>query len=168
MALTQGPIAPMGIYSKSRKSLDEAKNGDRISIPNDPSNLARALLLVQQAGLIKLKADVNPLRASELDIVENPKKLKFAPLEAAQLPRSLDDVQFAIINGNFAISSGLKLQDAVVLEKVPDHYLNIAAVKSKDKDSQWAKDLYEAFHSAEFKTVVDSKFAGYAKPKFLQ
>ena len=167
-ALTQGPIAPMGIYSKSRKSLDEAKNGDRISIPNDPSNLARALLLVQQAGLIKLKADVNPLRASELDIVENPKKLKFAPLEAAQLPRSLDDVQFAIINGNFAISSGLKLQDAVVLEKVPDHYLNIAAVKSKDKDSQWAKDLYEAFHSAEFKTVVDSKFAGYAKPKFLQ
>ena len=168
VALTQGPIAPMGIYSKKRKTLAEAQPGDRIAIPNDASNLARALLLVQQAGLIKLKTDVNPLKASELDVLENPRKLKFVPLDAAQLPRSLDDVQYAIINGNFAISSGLKLQDAVVLEKVPDHYLNIAAVKTKDKDAQWAKDLYEAFHSAEFKTVVDTKFAGYAKPKFLQ
>ncbi|WP_353235027.1 MetQ/NlpA family ABC transporter substrate-binding protein [Diaphorobacter ruginosibacter] len=167
-ALTQGPIAPMGVYSKSRKSLAEAKSGDRIALPNDPSNLARALLLVQQAGLIKLKANVNPLRVSELDVAENPLKLKFQPLEAAQLPRSLDDVQFAIINGNFAISSGMKLQDAVVLEKTPDHYLNIVAVKSKDKNAPWAKDLAEAFHSADFKTVVDTKFAGYAKPAFLQ
>lgn len=168
VALTQGPIAPMGLYSKSRKSFAEAKAGDRIAIPNDASNLARALLLVQQAGLIKLKSNVNPLRVSELDIAENPQKLKFVPLDAAQLPRSLDDVQFAIINGNFAISSGLKLQDAVVLEKTPDHYLNIVAVKTKDKDSQWAKDLAAAFHSADFKTVVDAKFAGYAKPVFLQ
>ena len=168
VALTQGPIAPMGIYSKSRKSLAEAKPGDRIALPNDASNLARALLLVQQAGLIKVKSNVNPLRISELDIAENPQKLKFVPLDAAQLPRSLDDVQFAIINGNFAISSGLKLQDAVVLEKTPDHYLNIVAVKTKDKEAQWAKDLNEAFHSVDFKTVVDSKFAGYAKPNFLQ
>ncbi|QIL79310.1 metal ABC transporter substrate-binding protein [Diaphorobacter sp. HDW4A] len=168
VALTQGPIAPMGIYSKTRKSLTDAKSGDRIALPNDASNLARALLLVQQAGLIKVKTNVNPLRISELDIAENPQKLKFVPLDAAQLPRSLDDVQYAIINGNFAISSGLKLQDAVVLEKTPDHYLNIVAVKTKDKDSQWAKDLAEAFHSADFKTVVDTKFAGYAKPNFLQ
>ncbi len=168
VALTQGPIAPMGVYSKTRKTLADAKSGDRIALPNDPSNLARALLLVQQAGLIQLKANVNPLRVSELDVAQNPRKLKFVPLEAAQLPRSLDDVQFAIINGNFAISSGLKLQDAVVLEKTPDHYLNIVAVKTRDQQAPWAKDLAQAFHSTEFKSVVDTKFAGYAKPQFLQ
>ena len=90
------------------------------------------------------------------------------PLDASHLPRALDDTQFAIINGNFAISSGLKLTEAVLLEKVPDHYLNIVAVKTKDKDAQWAKDLAEAYRSADFKAVVDSKFAGYAKPGFLQ
>ncbi|MEG1282633.1 MAG: MetQ/NlpA family ABC transporter substrate-binding protein, partial [Comamonas sp.] len=93
---------------------------------------------------------------------------KLVPLDAAHLPRALDDTQFAIINGNFAISSGMKLQDSVLLEKVPDHYLNILAVKTKDKGAQWAKDVETAFRSGEFKSVVDSKFAGYAKPAFLQ
>lgn len=167
-ALVQGPIAPMGVYSKQRKSLAELKDGDRVALPNDASNLARGLLLLQQAGLITLKADANPLRVSELDVAQNPKKIKLVPLDAAHLPRSLDDVQFAIINGNFAISSGLKLKDAVLLEKTPDHYLNIVAVKTKDAGAQWAKDLEAAFRSAEFKKVVDVQFAGYAKPAFLQ
>ena len=166
--LTQGPIAPMGVYSKQRKSLADLKEGDRVALPNDPSNLARGILLLQQAGLVKIKEGVNPLRVSELDLASNPKKIKLVPLDAAHLPRALDDAQFAIINGNFAISSGLKLSEAVVLEKVPDHYLNIVAVKTKDKDAQWAKDLAEAYRSADFKAVVDSKFAGYAKPAFLQ
>ncbi|MEG0921688.1 MAG: MetQ/NlpA family ABC transporter substrate-binding protein [Comamonas sp.] len=167
-ALVQGPIAPMGIYSKQRKSLAELKDGDRVALPNDPSNLARGILLLQQAGLVKIKQGVNPLRVSELDLAENPKKIKLVPLDAAHLPRALDDTQFAIINGNFAISSGMKLQDSVLLEKVPDHYLNILAVKTKDKGAQWAKDVETAFRSGEFKSVVDSKFAGYAKPAFLQ
>ena len=166
--LTQGPIAPMGVYSKQRKSLADLKEGDRVALPNDPSNLARGILLLQQAGLVKIKEGVNPLRVSELDLASNPKKIKLVPLDAAHLPRALDDTQFAIINGNFAISSGLKLTEAVLLEKVPDHYLNIVAVKTKDKDAQWAKDLAEAYRSADFKAVVDSKFAGYAKPGFLQ
>ncbi|MBD9531070.1 metal ABC transporter substrate-binding protein [Comamonas sp. CMM01] len=168
VALTQGPIAPMGVYSKQRKSLADLKEGDRVALPNDPSNLARGILLLQQAGLVKIKEGVNPLRVSELDLASNPKKIKLVPLDAAHLPRALDDTQFAIINGNFAISSGLKLTEAVLLEKVPDHYLNIVAVKTKDKDAQWAKDLAEAYRSADFKAVVDSKFAGYAKPGFLQ
>lgn len=167
-ALVQGPIAPMGVYSKQRKSLADLKEGDRVALPNDPSNLARGILLLQQAGLVKLKEGVNPLRVSELDLAANPKRIKLVPLDAAHLPRALDDTQYAIINGNFAISSGLKLTDAILLEKVPDHYLNIVAVKTRDKDSQWAKDLAEAYKSAEFKAVVDSKFAGYAKPAFLQ
>ena len=127
-----------------------------------------AVDFLQQAGLVKLKEGVNPLRVSELDLASNPKKIKLVPLDAAHLPRALDDAQYAIINGNFAISSGLKLSDSVLLEKTPEHYLNIVAVKTKDKDAQWAKDLAAAYKSAEFKSVVDSKFAGYAKPAFLQ
>ncbi len=166
--LVQGPIAPLGVYSKNRKSLAEAKDGDRVTLPNDPSNLARALTLLEQNKLVTLKPGVDALRASEKDIAENPRKLKFIPLEAAQLPRSIGDADFAIITGNFAISSGLKLTEAIALEKTPDHYLNVVAVKRADKDAPWAKDLTEAFKSKEYKSVVDSKFQGYAKPAFLQ
>ena len=166
--LVQGPIAPMGVYSTKRKTLAEAKEGDRVTLPNDPSNLARALVLLEQNKLITIKAGIDPLRASEKDVAENPKKLKFIPLEAAQLPRSLGDTEYAIVNGNFAISSGLKLTEAVVLEKTPDYYLNVVAVKTADKNTQWAKDIAEAYRSKEFKAVVGSKFQGYAKPSFLQ
>ncbi|MEG0002777.1 MAG: MetQ/NlpA family ABC transporter substrate-binding protein [Comamonas sp.] len=166
--LVQGPIAPLGVYSNKRKTLDEAKTGDRVTLPNDPSNLARALVLLEQNQLVKIKPGIDPLRASEKDLVENPRKLKFIPLEAAQLPRSIGDTEYAIINGNFAISSGLKLTEAVKLEKTPDHYLNVVAVKRADKDSAWAKDLEAAYRSGEYKAVVDSKFQGYAKPAFLQ
>lgn len=166
--LVQGPIAPLGVYSNNRKSLTEAKDGDRVTLPNDPSNLARALVLLEQNKLITLKTGIDPIRASEKDIDQNPRKLKFIPLEAAQLPRSIGDTEFAIINGNFAISSGLKLTEAVALEKTPDHYLNVVAVKRADKDTAWAKDIADAYRSKEYKAVVDSKFQGYAKPSFLQ
>lgn len=166
--LVQGPIAPMGVYSTKRKTLADVKEGDRVTLPNDPSNLARALVLLEQNKLITLKPGIDVLRSTEKDVAENPKKLKFIPLEAAQLPRSLGDTEYAIVNGNFAISSGLKLTEAVVLEKTPDYYLNVVAVKTADKNTQWAKDIAEAYRSKEFKAVVDSKFQGYAKPSFLQ
>lgn len=166
--LVQGPIAPLGVYSRNRKTLAEAKEGDRVTLPNDPSNLARALVLLEQNQLVKLKPGIDPLRATEKDLAENPRKLRFIPLEAAQLPRSLGDSEYAIINGNFAISSGLKLTEAVALEKTPDHYLNVVAVKTQDKDSAWARDLVEAYRSKEYKAVVDTRFQGYAKPSFLQ
>lgn len=166
--IVQGPIAPLGIYSHKRKAIADVKEGDRISLPNDPSNLARALVLLQSQGLLTVRADVDPLRVTEKDITANPKKLKLVPLEAAQLPRSLADVDFAIVNGNFAISSGLKLTEAVVLEKTPDHYLLVAAVRTPDKAQPWAQDLAQAFKTAEFKAVLDKHFAGYARPGFLQ
>ena len=166
--LVQGPIAPLGVYSTKRKTLAELKSGDRITLPNDPSNLARALVLLEQNKLITIKPGVDAIRASEKDVDQNPHKLKFIPLEAAQLPRSLGDAEYAIINGNFAISSGLKLTEAVVLEKPADHYLNVVAVKRADKDTPWAKDIAEAYRSKEFKAVVDSKFQGYAKPAYMQ
>ncbi|BBL25253.1 MULTISPECIES: MetQ/NlpA family ABC transporter substrate-binding protein [Comamonas] len=167
-AIVQGPVAPMGVYSKKHKSLQGIQNGAKVALPNDPSNLARALLVLQQAGLVQVKPGVNPARISELDLAANPHKLKFLPLEAAQLPRVLEDADYVVVNGNFAISSGLKLNDAVVLEKTPDQYLNVVAVKTGNENSQWAKDLAAAYRSAEFKAVVDSQFAGYAKPAFLQ
>jgi D-methionine transport system substrate-binding protein len=166
--LVQGPIAPLGVYSTKRKSLAEVHDGDRVTLPNDPSNLARALVLLEQHKLLTLKSGIDPIRASEKDIDQNPRKLKFIPLEAAQLPRSLGDTEYAIINGNFAISSGLKLTEAVALEKTPDHYLNVVAVKRTDKDAPWARDIVEAYRSKEYRTVVDTKFQGYAKPGFLQ
>ena len=167
-AIVQGPVAPMGVYSKKHKSLQGIQNGAKVALPNDPSNPARALLVLQQAGLVQVKPGVNPARISELDLAANPHKLKFLPLEAAQLPRVLEDADYVVVNGNFAISSGLKLNDAVVLEKTPDQYLNVVAVKTGNENSQWAKDLAAAYRSAEFKAVVDSQFAGYAKPAFLQ
>lgn len=166
--VVQGPIAPLGLYSKKFKTIADIKEGARVAVPNDPTNLARTFVFLEQYGLVKAKPGVDPLKVSERDIAENPKKLRFVPLEAAQLPRALEDTDFSVINGNFAISSGLKLTEAVSLEKTPDHYLNVVAVKRADKDAPWARDLAEAYRSPEFKAVVDSKFQGYAKPGFLQ
>jgi len=167
-AIVQGPVAPMGVYSKKHKSLADIKSGAKVALPNDPSNLARALLVLQQAGLVKVKEGVNPARISELDLASNPHKLKFVALEAAQLPRVLEDADYVVVNGNFAVSSGLKLSEAVVLEKTPDQYLNVVAVKTGNENSQWARDLAAAYRSPEFKAVVDSQFPGYAKPAFLK
>ena len=166
--IAQGPVAPMGVYSKKHKSLADIKSGAKVALPNDPSNLARALLVLQQAGLVKVKEGVNPARISELDLAANPHKLKFVALEAAQLPRVLEDADYVVVNGNFAVSSGLKLSEAVVLEKTPDLYLNVVAVKTGNENSQWAKDLSAAYRSPEFKAVVDSQFPGYSKPAFLK
>lgn len=166
--LIKAPIAPLGLYSKKRKTVADIKEGDRVTLPNDPSNLARALVFLEQNGLIKVKAGVDPLKATEKDVADNPHKLKLTPIEAAQLPRTLDDAELVIINGNFAIASGLKLTEAVVLEKTPDHYLNVVAVKAEDKDKPWAQDIVAAFKTPEYKAVLDKHFVGYARPAYLQ
>lgn len=162
------PVAPLGLYSKKRKSLAEVKDGDRITLPNDPSNLARALHFLEQNGLIKVKSGIDALKATEKDVAENPRKLQLTPIEAAQLPRTLDDAAFVAVPGNFAIASGLKLTEALVLEKTPDHYLNVVAVKTEDKDKAWTQDIVAAFKSPEYKAVLDKHFQGYARPAYLQ
>ncbi|NYT80799.1 metal ABC transporter substrate-binding protein [Alcaligenaceae bacterium] len=165
--IAQSTTAPMGIYSKTRKSLDETKEGDRYTLPNDPSNLARALLLLQKHGLVKVRADIDPLRVAERDVTENPKKIRLQPVEAAQLPRTVGDADFAIVPGNFAIAAGLALPSAVVLEEPPIEYQQVVAVRTADKDKQWAKDLAESFKSAEFKQALDKHFPGYVVPAAL-
>lgn len=166
--IVQGPMAPFGIYSKKRKSIADVKPGDRITLANDPANLAHGLALLAELKLLTLKAGADPIRVTEKDVASNPLNLKLQPLEAAQIPRTLDDADYAIVNGNFAIASGLKLTEALVLEKTPDHYLLVVAVKRPDKDARWSRDIAEAFRAPEFKTVLDKHFPGYARPAFLQ
>jgi D-methionine transport system substrate-binding protein len=165
--LVQSTTAPMGLYSNSRKALADLKEGDSVSLPNDPSNLARALQLLVQQGLITVKADIDPLRVSEKDVVNNTKKLKFVPIEAAQLPRTLGDVAVAIVPGNFATASGLKFTSALALEKPPVAYQQVVAVKTADANKPWAKDLAAAFKSPFFKQVLTQEFPGYTYPAGL-
>lgn len=159
----QVPTAPLGLYPGKLKSLDEVKEGSSVSAPNDPSNFARALVMMNDLGWLKLKDGINPLTASKNDIAENLKKIKIVELEAAQLPRSRADVDFAVVNGNYAMSSGMKLTETLFQE--PSFaYVNWAAVKTADKDSQWVKDVTEAYNSDEFKAYAKQRFAGYKYP----
>ncbi|MDO4878589.1 MAG: MetQ/NlpA family ABC transporter substrate-binding protein [Neisseria sp.] len=159
----QVPTAPLGLYPGKLKKLEDVKNGSTVSAPNDPSNFARALVMLNELGWIKLKGDIDPLKASKADIAENPKNIKIVELEAAQLPRSRGDVDFAVVNGNYAMSSGMKLQEALFQE--PSYaYINWAVVRSADKDKPWVKDVGDAYNSDEFKAYAKQRFAGYKYP----
>ncbi|MDO4997073.1 MAG: MetQ/NlpA family ABC transporter substrate-binding protein [Neisseria sp.] len=159
----QVPTAPLGLYPGKLKSLDEVKEGSTVSAPNDPSNFARALVMMNELGWIKLKDGVDPLKASKADIAENIKKIDIKELEAAQLPRSRQDVDFAIVNGNYATSSGMKLTEALFQE--PSYaYVNWSAVRTADKDSKWVQDVSAAYNSDEFKKYAKTRFAGYKYP----
>ena len=162
------PTAPIAIYSKKHKSLDDVKEGTTVGLPNDPTNQARALVLLDQLKWIKLRDNFDPVRASEKDIAVNTKKIKLLPLEAAQLPRSLGDTDYSFINGNYALASGLKLTDALVAEKISPNYINLVAIRTADKDKQFAKDLAAAYRSREFLDITNKHFAGYSKPDYQQ
>lgn len=151
---------PMGVYSKRVKSLAELKPGARVAIPNDPTNGGRALLLLQKQGVLKLRADAG-LKATPLDIVDNPRKLKIVELDAAQIPRSLGDVDAAAINTNFAMEAGLKpKQDAIAIEGPNGPYANIIAIREADRNKPWVAKLVAAYHSAEVKQFIEGKFGG--------
>lgn len=161
--LVKIPTAPIAIYSQKHKTLNDVKEGTTVALPNDPTNQARALVLLDQLGWIKLKDKVDPLRASEKDIAANVKKIKLIPLEAAQLPRSLQDTDYSFVNGNYALASGLKLKDSLLREKISPNYVNLVAVRTADKDKQFAKDIAAAYRSREFLDITNKHFADYAK-----
>ncbi|MFL6710821.1 MAG: MetQ/NlpA family ABC transporter substrate-binding protein [Massilia sp.] len=160
------PTAPIAIYSRKHKALAEVKPGATVALPNDPTNQARALVLLDQLGWISLRPNFDPVKASEKDIAANFRQIKLLPLEAAQLPRALDDADFAFVNGNYALASGLKLTDALATEKISPNYINRVAVRSADKDKQFAKDIAAAYQSREFLAVTNKYFSGYAKPDY--
>ncbi len=149
---------PMGVYSKKVKSLSELKSGARVGVPNDPTNGGRALLLLQSQGVLKLKPNAG-LKATPLDIADNPKKLKIVELDAAQLPRSLADLDAAVINGNYAETAGLNpTRDAIAIEDAKGPYANIIAVREQDKDKPWVAKLVKAYHSPEVKQYITTEF----------
>ncbi|MDI6601689.1 MAG: MetQ/NlpA family ABC transporter substrate-binding protein [Thermoanaerobacteraceae bacterium] len=166
VALVKVHVEPMGVYSKKIKSLDELKDGATISIPNDPTNEGRALLLLQKNGLIKLK-DSASLTATPVDIAENPKNLKFSELDAAQLPRTLQDVDASVINTNFALEAGLNpLKDAIAIEDKDSPYANVLTVRPDNKDDQAIKTLGEVLNSPEVKKFIEDKYQGAIVPAF--
>jgi len=150
------PTAGLGLYSRKIKSLDQLKSGDEVTIANDPTNLARALRLLQKVGLIKLKAEVDPAKASEKDIAENPKGLKVRPIEAAQIPRSLESVTVAVINGNYAISAGIPLDSALIKEQLDENLKLVVGVRTEDLEKPFVKDIRDVLESAEFKKAVNN------------
>lgn len=159
-------VYPIGIYSKKVKSLEEVPDGAKLAIPNDPTNGGRVLLLLQSKGLIKLK-DGGTLKASPIDIVENPKKLEIIELDAAQLPRSLDDVTVAAINTNFALEAGLDpVKDAIAREDADSPYANIIVVRKADKDKPWVAKLVKSYNSPEVKEFILTKFKNAVVPAF--
>ncbi|APG85922.1 MetQ/NlpA family ABC transporter substrate-binding protein [Sinorhizobium americanum] len=151
---------PMGVYSKKVKSLEELAEGATVAIPNDPTNGGRALLILADKGLIKLKEGAG-LKVGPADVAENPKNFTFAELDAAQLPRSLDDVDAAVINTNYALEAGLDpSKDPIAREGEKAPYANIIAVNGKDKDAPWVKTLIESYHNDTVKAFVNDTFKG--------
>ncbi|MQA40816.1 MetQ/NlpA family ABC transporter substrate-binding protein [Rugamonas aquatica] len=161
--LVKIPTAPIAIYSKKHKALSEVKEGATVAMPNDPTNQARALVLLDQLGWIKLRDKFDPVKASERDIAVNVKKIKLISLEAAQLPRSLQDTDYSFVNGNYALAAGMKLKEALLTEKISANYINLVAIRSADKDKQFAKDLAAAYRSREFLAVTNKYFPDYSK-----
>lgn len=155
---------PYGLYPGKTATVDALADGAKIAVPNDASNEARALLLLEAQGIIKL-ADGVGLKATKLDIAENPKNIEIVEMEAAQLPSALADVDMAVINGNYAMDAGLSVKtDAVATEDVDSEaaqtYANVVVVKEGNENSPAIKALCEALQSAQVKTYIDENYDG--------
>lgn len=159
-------ILPMAVYSHKYKNINNVTPGSKVTIPNDPTNGARALLLLQQAGLIKLKNGTS-VDASVPDITENPKNLQFIELDAAQIPRSLDDTDLACVNTNYAIPAGLNPQkDSLIVEDKNSPYANVMVVREEDKDNPTYKKVLEIYQSEPVKKFIQDHFQGTILPAF--
>jgi ABC-type metal ion transport system, periplasmic component/surface antigen len=158
---------PLGIYAGKTKSLADLKDGAGVAVPNDTTNEARALLLLEQEGLIKLKEKAG-LQATILDIQENPLNLKIKELEAAQVARAVSDVDIACINGNYAIEAGL--EEAIALEsaesEAAETYANLIAVKEGNEDTEKTQALVEAVLSNKVKDFITANYEGAVVPVF--
>lgn len=160
---------PMGLFAGKTASLDELKDGATIAVPNDPTNEARALLLLEQEGIIKIKEGAG-LSATPLDIVDNPKNIKFFEAEAAAVARAIQDVDFAIINGNYALGAGFKVSDALAVESADSEaaqtFANIVAVYEGDESKPEIQALVKALTSEETKKFIEDKYEGAVVPVF--
>jgi D-methionine transport system substrate-binding protein len=163
------PTPPMGLYSKKHALGTPIKSGSKVAVPNDPVNLQRALWILRDLNLIEIR-DSKPVDVTELDVIKNPGGIKIIPLEAAQAPRALDDVDFAAVQGNFAIYSGLKLTDSFALEKMTTPYINVVAVKQANEKAPWAQDIVAAYKSDTFRNAIlaDRFYDGFTLPDYFK
>lgn len=165
------PTAGLGLYSNRLESIKDLKKGDVITLANDPTNLARALRFLARLELLTIKSHIDPTQASEKDIEQNPLGLVFRPLEAAQLPRTLDTAAAAVVNGNFAIAAGLDLSAALELEVLDENIKNLIAVKTDDLEKPFVKDIIEVVESEEFLAVVTDparQFVSFQRPEWIK
>ncbi|NGM84777.1 ABC transporter substrate-binding protein [Paenibacillus sp. 7124] len=159
-------VEPFGAYSKKIKSIDELKDGAKVAIPNDATNGGRALILLAKNGLITLK-DPNNIASTKSDITENKKNLKIIELEAANLPRQLDEVDLALINANYALEAGLvPTKDALFIESGDSPYANLLVARPDDKEKDAIKKLAAALTSPEAKKFIEDKYQGSIIPAF--
>ena len=159
-------VEPFGAYSRKVKSVQDLAEGATIAIPNDPSNAGRALLLLQGQGLIKLREGAGIL-ATSVDIESNPRKFKFRELEAAMLPRSLDDVDLALINTNYALQAGLvPTEDALFIEGADSPYANLVVAREDNQDAPAVRQLVNALHTPEVKRFILEHYKGAVVPAF--
>ncbi|WP_267523079.1 MetQ/NlpA family ABC transporter substrate-binding protein [Campylobacter sp. MG1] len=158
-------LEPMGAYSKVIKNISELKEKALVYIPNDPTNESRALNILEKAGLIEL--DKNVELKTPLDITKNPKNLEFKELEAAQLPRALEECDLAVINSNYALAANLNpTKDAVIIESKDSPYVNIVAVKKDNAESDKTKILVKAISDEKIKAFIEEKYKGAIIPSF--
>lgn len=163
------PTAGAGVFSNKYTSLDQLEDGDQIAFASDATNLARSLRILSQHGIITLKENIDPTKASLLDIASNPKNLEFVTLDGAQISRSLDSVDVAIVPGNYAIAAKLDYTKALAIEKLDEGYKNVITVRSEDVNSQLGKDLKAAVESQDFYLAITSKddiFTSFDKPQW--
>ena len=166
--ITEIPTAGMAIFSDKYNNIDEIEEGETIAIPNDDTNLSRSLRVLKQAGIIDLDENIDPAKATIDDIKENPKKLKFTEVGAEVMVSVLDSVGAVVINGNYAISGGLNLSDALYNEEIQEGYFNVIAIRTEDEKSQFVKDIKEIVKSNEFKSVIEDKnsqYVSFSRPK---
>lgn len=170
VSVAQIHYEPLGVYPGKTKALDSLKEGATVAVPNDTTNEARALILLETAGLIKLNPEAG-FNATVKDIVENPKKLQIKELESAQLSRALPDVDLAVINGNYALEAGFNVNtDSLVKEELGSDsaktYANIIAVRRGDEGREDIKALIEALKSEKVKKFIEEKYKGAVVPVF--
>lgn len=164
VSVAQSVNFPMAGYSNKIDSKADIPDGAKIALPNDPSNGARALLMLEDQGLIGLTEGIG-VKASVIDIVDNPHNFDFIELDAAQLPRALNDVDVALITTNYALDAGLNpVQDSLFREGAKAPYVGIIAVRAEDQDADWVKTFVESYHSPEVKAYVEKQFKGAITP----
>ena len=159
-------VEPMGVYAGMTASLEELADGATVAVPNDVTNEARALLLLEAQGLIKLD-EAAGLEATPNDIVENPKNLSFVELEAAMVPNTLTEVDIAVINVNYALEAGFNpVEDALAIENADSPYVNILVVKEGNEENPAVQALIEALHSDAVRDFINETYAGAVVPAF--